>query len=146
MAYNLFWWHAYWVFSGKNRIYVHSGPENLKKSKPKKLVKWINFTEFFGGIFMEKNHEIDLLLFDFTSFFGLDFFKIFWPTVPNNSNPIPVSFLGNIMDHFVNFWIFWFKNFGAIFLTNNFCFRKVECIIRKIIALVIYIMPTWTFW
>ena len=48
LAYNLFWWHAYWVCSEKKSHFtnsycllqhLHIGPENLKKSRPKKLVK-----------------------------------------------------------------------------------------------------------
>ena len=71
---------------------THSGPENLKNCRPKKLVKSNksisrNFTLTkmaknqillnFHGKYSKKIRKI--ALFDFTSFFGLDFFKFSGP-------------------------------------------------------------------
>ena len=82
------------ILEKKNHFPRHSGLENLEKSRPKKLVKsnksiWIgkSFKNFFpvqklifGHFwnckkkeFGQKNFFREIDLFDFTSFFGLDF-------------------------------------------------------------------------
>ena len=47
---------------------------------------------FYGKYVTKKIREIDL--FDFTSFFRLDFFKIFWPAMQNYSMELVIYFLG----------------------------------------------------
>ena len=84
----------FWKFV--KTLYLHNGPENLKKSRAKKReIKWINLTKFFLTkiLFLQfwngpktifelrkssklpkmQFHEIDL--FDFTSFFTWTFFN-----------------------------------------------------------------------
>ena len=77
-------------------LWLHSGPENLKKSRPKKLVKSNKtfLTKFHFLLFQKwpiihfwtgKKFKklIYIYSFDFTCFFGLDFFKFSGPALCN---------------------------------------------------------------
>ena len=96
------------------------GPENLKKSRPKKLVKsnksisrnfiltkfhflqfqkWPKINFWTGKKFKTAKSAISrkkIDLFDFTSFFLPGFFLIFWPAVRSKS--LPLSHNGSIKE------------------------------------------------